>query len=178
MCFSNYRPVSLLYVLSKVFEKVMYSRILNFIENNHLLFENQFGFRKLHSSYMALMVLIDKITHALESGKHVIGIFLDFSKAFATVDHAILLGKLYHYGIRSTALHWFQSYLHGRKQYVTYNSVQSNHMPIKCGVPQGSILCPLLFCYISMIYIICVTTRIQFYSPMIVICFTLAMTPH
>ena len=84
---------------------------------------------------MALMVLIDKITHALESGKHVIGIFFYFSKAFDTVDHAILLDKLYHYAIRGTALQWFQSYLHERKQYVIYNSVQSKHTPIKCSVP-------------------------------------------
>ena len=145
MKFNNYRPVSLLCILSKVFEKVMYSRLLHFLESFKILIENQFGFRKQHSSYMALMVIIDKLIKSIDNGEHVIGVFLDFSKAFDTVDHDILLSKLYHYGIRGVALKWFESYLSGRQQYVTYNDFKSTVLDVKCGVPQGSILGPILF---------------------------------
>ena len=94
---------------------------------------------------MALMVLMDEISKSLERGEYVVGVFLDFSKAFDTVNHDILLQKLYHYGIRGMALKWFQSYLSDRYQYVTYNGTESAKQNIKCGVPQGSILGPLLF---------------------------------
>ena len=88
MLFNNYRPVSLLCILSKVFEKVMYSRLLNFLNDYKVLICNQFGFRKFHSSYMALMVMMNELTNALDNGDHVIGIFLDLSKAFDTVNHS------------------------------------------------------------------------------------------
>ena len=157
--FNNYRPVSLLCILSKVYEKVMYNRLLKFLEDYNIIFENQFGFRKLHSSYMALMVLTDKLIKSLENGEFVIGVFLDFSKAFDTVDHAILLSKLSHYGIRGSALQWFQSYLSNRNQYVTYNGVSSPVNNITCGVPQGSILGPLLFLlYINDLGHVCSST--------------------
>ena len=104
MFFNNYRPVSLLTVLSKVFEKIMYNRLLNFLDTYNTLFKNQFGFRKNHSTYMAMMLLMEEITKSLENGEYVIGIFLKFSKAFDTVDHDILLRKWYHYGIRGNAL--------------------------------------------------------------------------
>ena len=90
MLFNNYRPVSLLSVLSKVFERIMYNRLISILENNKILFKNQFGFRKQHSTYMALMVLLEKIHKALENGEFVVGIYLDFWKAFDTVDHSIL----------------------------------------------------------------------------------------
>ena len=100
MVFNNYRPVSLLCILSKVFEKVMYSRLYSFLERNKILLNNQVGFRKHHSAYMALMILLDKIVKALENDDNVIGIYLDFSKAFDTVDHGTLLLKLEHNGVR------------------------------------------------------------------------------
>ena len=143
--FNNYRPVSLLCVLSKVFETVMYNRLIDFLESRKTLVKEQLGFRKLHSSYMALMLLMDKLIKSLENGEFVIGIFLDFSKALDTVDHAILSEKLYHYGIRGTTLDWFNSYLFSRKQYVTYNGISSHTKTVSCGVPQRSILGPLLF---------------------------------
>ena len=145
MVFNNYRPVSVLSVLSKVFERIMYNRLISFLESNKILFKNQFGFRKQHSTYMALVLLLYKIVKALENGEYVIGIFLDFSKAFDTVDPNILLKKLEYYGIRGVCLDWFKSYLTVRKQYVTYNGIPSGTKLIQCGVPQGSVLGPLLF---------------------------------
>ena len=88
---------------------------------------------------------MDKLIKSIERGNYVIGVFLDFPKAFDTVNHSILLDKLYHYGIRGNTLKWFQSYLTQRKQYITYDSTPSSIKPINCGVPQGSILGPLLF---------------------------------
>ena len=145
MVFSNYRPVSVLPVFSKVIERQMYNRLLKYINDNNLLYRYQFGFQKGISTHMALIVLIDKISEALEKGDCVVGIFLDFSKAFDTVDHTILLQKLNFYGLKGTILSWFENYLSNRKQYVTYNSIKSTTEKINCGVPQGSILGPLLF---------------------------------
>ena len=91
------------------------------------------------------MILIDKLISSLDKSEMVIGTFFDFSKAFDTVDHEILLQKLFHYGVRGCALDWFRSYLCGRKQYVTYKNVSSDTKSINSGVPQGSTLGPFLF---------------------------------
>ena len=145
MIFSNYRPVSVLPVFSKVLERLMYNRLLSFTNKCNLLYPYQFGFRNNHSPELALLYLVDKISNALDDGECVLGLFLDFSKAFDTVDHAILLTKLEYLGIRGNALQWFKSYLTDRKQYVIYNETKSACKNITCGVPQGSILGPLLF---------------------------------
>ena len=143
--FSNYRPVSVLPAISKIFERLLYNRLLQFINDNNVLYKFQFGFRKAHSPNLALILLVDKISRALEDGDYVLGLFLDFSKAFDTVNHDILFTKLEFYGVRGLPLSLFKSYLNGRQQYVEYNGVSSTRSNIVCGVPQGSILGPLLF---------------------------------
>ena len=99
----------------------------------------------MHSTFMALITLLDNLRNALDSGNCAVGIFLDFQKAFDTVNHKILLGKLNCYGIRGIALDWFSSYLRNRSQTVVYNEQESEMKETLCGVPQGSILGPLLF---------------------------------
>ena len=110
-----------------------------------ILSDNQFGFRKQHSTEYALTLLYDKVSLAIDNKEFTVGIFIDLSKAFDTVDHTILLNKLQHYGIRGVAHEWFSNYLNNREQFVKFNETISSRRTIKCGVPQGSILGPLLF---------------------------------
>ena len=142
---TNYRPISVLSFFSKVFEKVMYNHIISFMNKNDVLYDQQFGFRQKYSTQQAIIMLVDKITRSLDAGDIVISVFLDLKKAFDTVDHHILLKKLYAYGIRGKVLKWFHSYLFNRSQYVIYDDMQSETHHVKCGVPQGSIMGPLLF---------------------------------
>ena len=142
---SNYRPVSILPLFSKILERLMYNRLMSFIIKHKILYKYQFGFRKNHSANMALILLIDKIASAIEKGEFVLGVFLDFQKAFDTVNHTILLQKLNKYGIRGTAYLWLEDYLKQREQFVSFINKDSNKATIRCGVPQGSILGPLLF---------------------------------
>ena len=145
MVFSNYRPISLLSIFSKILERLMYHRLLKFLNKHKILNKFQFGFRNMHSTFMALITLLDNLRNALDSDNCAVGIFLDFQKAFDTVNHKILLGKLNCYGIRGIALDWFSSYLRNRSQTVVYNEQESEMKETLCGVPQGSILGPLLF---------------------------------
>ena len=142
---NNYRPISLLPSLSKILERLVYTRTFKFINNCNVLFDSQFGFRKKHTTTHALLTFIDKVAHAIDDVSHTVGVFLDFSKAFDTINHNILLYKLCHYGIRGIALEWFRDYLSNRKQFVNINGHESHSKLISCGVPQGSILGPLLF---------------------------------
>ena len=132
-------------VFSKVFEKIMYNHLINFINKHNILYKYQFGFRKRHSTNHAIITLVDKISTALDRGNVVIGCFLDLKKAFDTVNHSILISKLYKYGIRGNSLQWFKSYLANRQQFVQIHTSKSNTETVTCGVPQGSILGPLLF---------------------------------
>lgn len=142
---NNYRPISVLPIFSKLLEKLMYNRLLNYLDANSILTCNQYGFRNKHCTYMALANLVDRITNELEQKKFSIGIFIDLSKAFDTLNHSILVNKLQLYGVRGVANCWFDSYLSNRKQFVQIDNVLSGTLPVKCGVPQGSILGPLLF---------------------------------
>ena len=143
--FTNYRPVSVLCSFSKIYERLVYNRLINFLYLNDLLYKYQFGFREKHSTELALILLLDEITSAIENNEFTVAVFLDLSKAFDMVNHSILLSKLEHYGVHGLSLKWFTSYLDNRKQYVFYDGHASSKMNISCGVPQGSILGPLLF---------------------------------
>jgi hypothetical protein len=118
---------------------------MKYIEKLNIIFENQFGFRSGYSTVQAVTRITDKIQKAIENKQYSCGIFLDLSKAFDTVNHDILITKLEHYGIRGIAKDWFKSYLFNRKQYVSIRGVNSDVEHISCGVPQGSVLGPLLF---------------------------------
>ena len=141
----NYRPISLLSAFSKIYEKVMYRRVHDFLILNNTLHENQYGFRQGRSCEHALLVAQNEILSSLGKKEISMLLLIDFSKAFDTVYHEILLRKLYFYGIRGIAHSWFKSYLSGRKQYVSLNNKNSATLDMQFGVPQGSILGPLLF---------------------------------
>ena len=143
--FTNYRPISVLPSFSKFFERVIYNRLMQYLMNFNILCSNQYGFRKNHSTALALIDLHDKISTVFDRGEFSVGILLDLSKAFDTVNHMILFDKLEHYGIRGLALDWIRSYFSNTKQYVEYNGHRSLRNEISCGVPQGSILGPLFF---------------------------------
>ena len=133
------RPVSLLPQFSKILEKLFNNRLDSFIEKNCILCECQYGFRNSWSTYMELMDLIENICESMYKKKYVEGIFIDLKKAFDTIDHNILLKKLYHYGIRGISNDWIKSNLENRKQFVQYDDAISDCKEIFCGVPQGSI---------------------------------------
>ena len=137
---SNYRPISLLPVVSKILEKVVHKNLYTFLEKNKVVYASQYGFRKNRSTVNAITELVCHITNAIENKQSTLSVFLDLSNAFDTIDHNILLHKLEFYGVRGLALNWFQSYLTDRKQYVLYNIVQPQTLDITCGVPQGSVL--------------------------------------
>ena len=143
---NNYRPITLLSSFLKILEKIVCRRLYSFFDRFNLFSNSQFGFRRGHSTSHANCLLVDKVAAAFEKKLCTLGIFLDLSKAFGTINHKILLHKLDHYGIKGTALNWFMSCLTGRTQQVCYNGVASSNInEINLSVPQGSILGPLLF---------------------------------
>ena len=134
-------------VISKLYERVIYNQIYSYFTTNNLFFSSQYGFRTKHSTEDAAIELIDQVHKVFENNPHdqVASVFLDLSKAFDTIDHSIMLKKLSHYGITGVPLQWFKSYLSDRKQYILYDDIESDLLNITVGVPQGSILGPLLF---------------------------------
>ena len=141
----NYRPISVLNSFSKIFELVVHEQLYEFLETNGMLGQSQFGFRKNRSTQHAVTLLTDQIRQGMDRGKFTGSVFVDLSKAFDTVDHGCVLSKLKCYGIKEKEFCWFESYLFGRKQYVAYDNTNSEIQSVLCGVPQGSVLGPLLF---------------------------------
>ena len=142
---SNYRPVSVLPCVSKILEKIMYNRVYKYLTESNLLFQKQFGFREGHSTSHAIVNLVSNIYNSFKKNKFTLHVFIDLSKAFDTVNHNILLNKFSFYGIKNNSLKWFSSYLSDRKQYVQTSVFKTTNLNVVCGVPQGSILGPLLF---------------------------------
>ena len=141
----NYRPISVLPVLSKIFEKIINSRLMQFLEESSVFFKHQYGFRKKYSTKLSLINLSNTILRSIDEGSATLGIFIDFKKAFDTINHKLLLHKLSYYGIRGLQLRWFEDYLSSRYQYVQCGESVSKKLGIRCGVPQGSVLGPTLF---------------------------------
>ena len=141
----NYRPISLLNCLSKVFERILHKRIYSFFMSQRLFNDRQFGFRPKRSTVDAIADLLEDTRAKLDRGEEVAMSFLDFRKAFDTVNHEILFKKLEAYGIRGSVLQLIKSYMSERKQFVSFQNVVSDAREITCGVPQGSVLGPLLF---------------------------------
>lgn len=141
----NYRPVSLVITFSKILEKLMKKRLLSFLDKISYISLRQFGFQSGTNTEKALLHYVSTVYEGINKGKCVSGLFLDISKAFDTVNHKILLSKLYRAGIRGIVLDWFKSYLNERTQIVRVNGVCSDRINIKHGVPQGTVLGPVLF---------------------------------
>ena len=141
----NYRPISLLPTFSKILERIMYNRLYKYLSENNILIKEQCGFRPTFSTETALLHALEQITAALDRKEIPLAIYIDLSKAFDSLDHDILLRKLEYYGIRGVLHSWFENYLNCRSQYTSFKGTNSDILPISCGVPQGSILGPLLF---------------------------------
>ena len=142
---SNYRPICLLNVVSKVLEKVISTRLLNHVETNRILNDSQFAYRKGRGTDSAISKFVNSIIDNFEKGDYTVAAYLDLTKAFDCVNHQILLYKLDHYGVKNNAYEWFRSYLTDRKQRVKFQGHLSEEKTINIGVPQGSILGPILF---------------------------------
>ena len=142
---NNYRPISVLSTIARIFEKVIYEQLYDYLSRKNILDPRQSGFRSLHSTVTALLDLTNQWCFNIDRGLINGVLFLDLKKAFDSVDHNLLLIKLEYVGVRGQTLEWFKSYLSNRSQVVFINGVLSEHEQIKCGVPQGSVLGPLLF---------------------------------
>ena len=145
---TNYRPISLLSNINKIFEKLVYSRLYTFLNLHNCICELQFGFKSKHSTNHALLSLTEMIQEALDSGNFACGIFVDLQKAFDTVDHQILLKKLEHYGITGRANDWFNSYHSNRQQFVSINGYKSKSQLMEDGSSSG--LCSWTFAFFNL----------------------------
>ena len=155
---NNYRPISVLWTVPRIFERLIYEQFYSYLNRHNLLNQRQSGFRSLHSTVTAVLDLTNQWCFNIDRGMISGVIFLDLKKAFDTVDHNLLLTKLKHYGMQEKTLQWFRSYLSDRSQRVYINGILSDKEQITCGVPQGSTLGPLLF----LIYINDLSSAIDF----------------
>ena len=153
-----------------------YLRLSGFLTNFNILNNHQRGFRPHHSTAMAILELVNNIHEGFENSQCTVGVFIDLKKAFDIVNHEILLHKLNFYGIRGIPLTWLTSYLSHRQQYVMVHDHTSSYNSVVCGVPQGSVLGPLLFLYTSMIFFMSPTSCLSFSLLMIQISFFVIMT--
>ena len=142
---TNFRPISLLPTLSKVIERVTKKRLCTFLSSHGIISSKQFGFQSLKGTQDAVFKFLESVYLHINDGRTAAAVFCDLSKAFDCVDHGILLSKLEIYGFRGVPLRWFASFLEGRKQRVVSSGVQSAELDVQCGVPQGSVLGPILF---------------------------------
>ena len=142
---TNYRPISLLPIFGKLFEKIIETRLVKFFDKKKIITPHQFGFRKYFSTELAITEIQNMLLKNLDENKVTCTIFLDLAKAFDTVDHSILLLKMEKYGIRGQALSLLKSYLQNRQHSVKLNNVKSSFLTLNIGVPQGSVLGPLMF---------------------------------
>ena len=142
---NNYRPISVLSTIARIFEKIIYEQFYDYLNRKNILDPRQSGFRSFHSTVTALLDLTNQWCFNIDRGLINGVLFLDLKKTFDTVDRNLLLIKLEYVGVRGQTLEWFKSYLSNRSQVVFISGVLSEHEQIKCGVPQGSILGPLLF---------------------------------
>ena len=142
---SEYRLISVLPVLSKSFKKVLYHRVYSYLTEHNLIDKRQYGFRKNHSTELAITSIYDEMLSNFDNKFITCSLFLDLSKAFDWCDHEILLDKLYHYGIRGVSHKLFSNFLHNRMQCIKIGAFKSSYKRIFYGVPQGSVISPLLF---------------------------------
>ena len=145
--YTNYRPISLLSSFAKLLEKIVARQLISFLNAQNILYQHQYGFRSKHNTSQPVLHFYDKIYNSLNQkpSATTLSIFIDLKKAFDTVDHNILLKKMDHYGVRGTENSWFKNYLSDREQFVSINGADSEIVKTLCGVPQGSVLGPLLF---------------------------------
>jgi len=141
----NYRPITVLPVCSKILERCIHTQLMNHLETHKLLSEHQFGFRRKRSTEIAATIFVDSIRKNIDEGKMSGAIFIDLSKAFDTLSHSQIISNLENYGVRDVERELFVNYLFNRKQQVNFLNVLSGSESVTCGVPQGSILGPLLF---------------------------------
>ena len=141
----NYRPISILPVLSKVLERVVHTQFIDYLESNRLFYKYQFGFRRQHSTNLAVTFFTDSVHRTMDNGQLIGSVYIDLRKAFDTVDHSCLLEKLKTIGVHSQEHVCFTDYLFNRHQTIVYENCKAESFPVFRGVPQGSILGPLLF---------------------------------
>ena len=161
---NNYRPISILTHLNKIFETIICNQMKSFLDKHNIFYKYQYGFRDKHSTDHALIEIVDGIKLSIDTSKLAGGIFIDLTKAFDTVNHKILLEKLQHLGIRGVPNKLLESYLTNRYQYVQINDNKSSLRSINCGVPQGSVLGPLLFILYINDLVNCTKSKIRIFA--------------